>query len=161
MNTLGRKKKFWGGVALAVLGLLLAPFAIVQIQERVFRHQAEQLLADMRLLMMHKADLPEIRSVLKRWHHFEPWCDENDCWLQSDISYGSFFHFLAYHPTSEIPFWEEWDPPMAWLLPFRMYGGRRAHARAYARVMHGAVWAIVFQLDLEISVPPHIHNVNL
>jgi hypothetical protein len=35
-----------------------------------------------------------------------------------------------------------------------MYGGRRAHVRAYARLIHGVVRGILFQIDLEIWAPP-------
>ena len=66
MKPFSRKKKILGFVALAVLVLLLAPFVAVQIQERIFRHRAEQLLADMRSLMMHKASLAEIQAVFRR-----------------------------------------------------------------------------------------------
>jgi hypothetical protein len=54
-------------IAIAVLGLLIAPFVAVQIQERIFRHRAEQLLADMRSLMLHKANLKETQAICNRW----------------------------------------------------------------------------------------------
>lgn len=140
--------------AVPILGLLFAPFVAVQIQEHIFRHRAEQLLADMRSLMMRKPSLAEIDTVFKRWRPSEPWCNEDDCWFQSDISYGSFFHFLDYSSVPDIAPLGALDQPKVWLLPFRMYGGRRAHVRACARVIHHVVWGILFQVDLEIWAPP-------
>jgi hypothetical protein len=58
-------------LAIAVLGLLLAPFVVVQIQERVFRHRVEQLFAEVRSLMLHKATLADIRAALKRGDDLE------------------------------------------------------------------------------------------
>jgi hypothetical protein len=141
-------------LALAVLGLLLAPFVAVQIQERIFRHRAEQLLADMQLLMMHKAQLPEIQAVFKRWHPSRQDCISYQCWFRSDISYGPFPHFLDYSSVPDIAVLQALDQPKLWLLPFRMYGGRRAHVRAAAYVERGVMYGMVYQIDLEISVLP-------
>ena len=68
MKALTRRKKILGFVGLAVLALLLAPFVAVQIQERIFRHRAEQLLADMRGLMIFK----EIARNTSRVQTLEP-----------------------------------------------------------------------------------------
>ena len=49
------------------IGLAPRAFRGGQVQERIFRHRAEQLFTDIRLLQMYKANLPQIRAVLKRW----------------------------------------------------------------------------------------------
>ena len=141
-------------LALAVLGLLFAPFVAVQIQERIFRHRAEQLLADMRLLMMHKAQLPEIRAVFERWHPSEVYCDSYQCWFRSDISYGPFTPFLDYSYVPDIAILQWPHQSKLWLVPFRMYGGRRAHIRAAAYVERGVLHGLDYQIDLEISALP-------
>jgi hypothetical protein len=135
------KKKILGFLALAAFGLFLAPFVAVQIQERIFRHRAEQLLADMRLLMLHKANLAEMQRVFKRWNPDSGSCSDLDCWLETNLSYSSFAD-VDY--CQEDFSWRE-----LWLRIFRIYHGRLARVHAHAQVVHGVVWAIVFQIEIE------------
>ena len=141
-------------LALAGLGLLLAPFVAVQIQERIFRHRAEQLLTDMRGLMLHKAQLSEIQAVFKRWHPSRDHCISYQCWFRSDISYGPFTQFLDYSPVPDIAVLQALDQSKLWLVPFRLYGGRRAHVRARGYVERGILYGIDYQIDLEVSALP-------
>jgi hypothetical protein len=124
MKPLSRKKKILGFVALTILVLLLAPFAVVQIQERIFRHRAEQLLADMRSLMTHKASLAEIQAVFRRRNpdgnpQGDP-CRDQTCILE-DISSRGFSWIPRYDPNSRKTDW--WD---IWMSLYRLYGGRNA-----------------------------------
>jgi len=152
MRRIGRRHKLLWFLALAVLGLLLAPFVAVQIQERIFRHRAEQLLADMRTLMLHKANLAEMQTVLSRWSP-DSGCIEQDCGLQVDISYGPFVLFLDHRPVAEINVLPRRQSKL-WLVPFRLCGGRLAHVRAHARVERGVLYWIDYQIDLEVSARP-------
>jgi hypothetical protein len=145
-------------LALGVSGLLIAPFGAVQIQERIFRHRAEQLLADMRLLMMHKAELPEIRAVFERWHPSEEHCDSYQCWFRSDISYGPFTPFLDYSYVPDIAILQAPHQSKLWLVPFRIYGGRQAHIRARAYVERGVMYGLDYRIDLEISALPEDYS---
>jgi len=129
----------------------------VQIQERIFRHRAEQLLADMRALMTHKAKLTEIQAVFKRWHPSEEHCESYQCWFRSDISYGPFTRFLDYSPCLTLRL-AGLGQPKLWLIPFRMYGGRRAHVRARAYVERGVLYGIDYQIDLEVSALPEDYS---
>ncbi len=146
MKSLSRKKKILGFVALAVLVLLLAPFVAVQIQERIFRHRAEQLLADMRSLMMHKASLAEIQAVLRRWNPDEVPCSENGCWFETYLSYTVF---EGVNQCADEPGWRH-----QWLRLFRWYGGRLAGVRARALVEHGVVRNAMFEIGMENFVGP-------
>ena len=158
MRRLSRKHKMLTFLAIAVLGLILAPFVAVQIQERIFRHRAEQLLADMRALMTHKAKLTEIQAVFKRWHPSEEHCESYQCWFRSDISYGPFTRFLDYRSVPDIAALQGLGQPKLWLIPFRMYGGRRAHVRARAYVERGVLYGIDYQIDLEVSALPEDYS---
>jgi hypothetical protein len=140
MKPLRRKRKLLWLLALAVLGLLLAPFVAVQVQERIFRHRAERLLADMRGLMVHKANLAEIQAVFKRWNPNGDPCSGKWCSFQTDLQYRNF-------PDSDGM--EAWDWRELWPHLFRMFGGRLAFVRAQAAVQDGVVLDISFQIDME------------
>ncbi|MFZ0960422.1 MAG: hypothetical protein WAO35_05915 [Terriglobia bacterium] len=154
MRPLNRKRKILGFFALAVIVLLLAPFVAVQVQERIFRHRAEQLLADMRSLMMHKASPTEEQAVFKRWNPSDVECSAEACWFKIDLCYGSFPHVLDNSGVPDIDVLWALNQLKLWLRPFRMYGGRLAHVRAYAQVVHGVLVDITFRVDLEVSPPP-------
>jgi hypothetical protein len=68
MKRLNRKQKLLAFFVLALLGLLLAPFVVVQIQEWIFRYRAERVLADVRSLIIHKAPAREVEAVFRRWN---------------------------------------------------------------------------------------------
>jgi hypothetical protein len=137
-------------LAIAVLGLILAPFVAVQIQERIFRHQAEQLLADVRSLMLHRSNPAEFAAVAKRWHQDGPSCTEQHCWLETGRDYPSF---------EGINYCEEpTDWRSLWLRLFRTYGGRLAWIRAHAGMEHGTVTFATFQISMEnFSRPNDAH----
>jgi hypothetical protein len=102
MKRLSRRQRVLGFLVLAVLVLLLVPFAAVQVQESIFRHRAEQLLADMRSLMIHKAQLPEIRAVFERWHPSRADCVSYQCRFECDVSYDPFTPLLDYSTGSRV-----------------------------------------------------------
>lgn len=128
MRPLRRKHKVLAFLAIAVLGLLLAPFVAVQIQERIFRHRAEQLLADMRLLMTHRASWAEIQAVFKRWDPQGTPCSGGFCSLEGDSSDLRLIGNSMMGPAESLS-------PKPWLWPFlyRIIGGRLVHIFATAR----------------------------
>jgi len=122
MRLLSRKRKVLWFLALAVLALFLAPFVAVQIQERIFRHRAEQLLTDMRSLMLRKANLAEIQAVFRRWNptgdpRGNP-CRDQNCILE-DFSSRRFSWVSRGDPNSQKTDW--WE---LWMSLYRIYGGR-------------------------------------
>jgi hypothetical protein len=146
MRQFGRWQKILGFLALAVLGLLLAPFVAVQIQQWIFRHRAEDLLADMRTLMMHRGNPTKILAISKRWDADGDPCSAQDCRLEILLTYGSF---------SEIDYCQDaTDWRSRWLRLFRMYGGRLAFVRARAFVEHGVVGYASFEIGMENFLHP-------
>ncbi len=163
MRPLDRKQKVLRFIALAALGLLLAPFVAVQVQERIFRHRAERLLADMRSLMLRKATMAEIEAVFKRWNpHGDPCFGElgyfyghprsgQGCNLAADSWSPSFDK----NPEGAENYWSG-----LWRLLFVIGGGRDAHIRAYAIVEGGDVKSLWFRVDVDLSLA-HIDGYRL
>jgi len=146
MRRFGRRQKILGFLALAVLGLLLAPFVAVQIQERIFRHRAEDLLADMRTLMMHRGNPTKILAISKRWDADGDPCSAQDCRLEILLTYGSFSGINYCQDATD---WRG-----QWLRLYRMYGGRLAFVRARAFVEHGVVRYASFEINMENFLHP-------
>jgi hypothetical protein len=139
MRPVIRKKKILGFLALALFALLLAPFVAVQIQERIFRHRAEQLLADMRFLMLHRANLNEARPVFNRWNVDGDPCAGQDCSFEVELQGGPSHSFDMY-PT-------EWD--VKWTHLLRKFGSRYAVVRAQAHLDKGIVSYVTVSVHLE------------
>ena len=139
MSPVSRKKKILGFLALALFGLLLGPFVAVQIQERIFRHRAEQLLADMRFLMLHRANLNEARAIFNRWNvDGDPRAGQY-CSFEVELQGGPSHSFDMY-PT-------EWD--VKWRHLLRKFGSRYAIVRAQAHLHEGIVSHVAVRVDLE------------
>jgi len=137
MRPLSGKQK-----TLVVIGILLAPFVAIHIQEMIFRHRAEQLLADMRSLMMRKANLAEVQGVFNRWNHSDYRCPGSDCWLEvylTNITWEVDSHDFAGNLRK------------AWSYLFTMLGGRRASVRVLAVGANGVVWLIRYVVEMETS----------
>lgn len=137
MGRLGLKRKILGFVALAVVGLLLAPLVAVQVQEWTFRYRAGRLLAGMRALQLHQAGIPEIQAVFMRWNHEDrPRC----CWFETDLMLGPWPPGVS-------------DSNYLWFRLFRMYGGHHAYVKAVASANGGRVWESL-EIKLETILPP-------
>jgi hypothetical protein len=124
-----------------MLALLFAPFVAVQIQEHIFRHRAEQMLADMRSLMLHRTNPTELPAIAKRWIADDASCSEKHCWLETFLDYPGF---AGVNYCEDATDWRS-----RWLHLFRVYGGRLAWIRAIARVEHGIVAGAMFQIGIE------------
>ena len=85
MGPLNRRQKVLGFLVLPVLGLLLAPFVAVQIQERILRHRAGRLLADRRSVMMRKGSAEDMRAAFSRWGPFASGCNGQNCWFHKNL----------------------------------------------------------------------------
>lgn len=141
MRRLSRRQKILEFLALAVLGLIVAPFVAVQIQERIFRHRAEKVLTDVRWLMLHRTNPPEFTAIAKRWHQDDPSCTEQHCWLETGLDYTAF---EGINYCEEQTDWRRLS-----LHLFRTYGGRLAWIHAIARMEHGTVTGAMFQISIE------------
>jgi hypothetical protein len=71
-----------GYTCLAVLSLLLVAFIAVQIQQHIFRHRAERLLADFHSIHLRETTWPEAKVLMQRWSkygHADGPCDATSC----------------------------------------------------------------------------------
>lgn len=131
-----------------MLGILLAPFGAVHLQERIFRYRAGHLLSDMRFLVGHQANLPEIQAVFKHWDPHA--CSEQGCTIEGDSWRTSFSVNRVVNSEDAASDWHPiWLPPL-----FRTYGGRIAHVEASAGIVGGTMRVISFEVNMEIS-PSH------
>jgi hypothetical protein len=130
-----------------LLVILLAPFVAVHVQEMIFRYRAEHLLADVRSLVVHNADLAEIHAVFKRWDPKGHPCTEDGCTLEGDSWRSSFYTDHIVDPDGAPTDWQElWLPPL-----FRTYGGRISHVAATVAVVRGTIRIISYEVSLETS----------
>ncbi|MFZ0981165.1 MAG: hypothetical protein WAN23_17310 [Candidatus Acidiferrales bacterium] len=124
------------GFSLLVGYVLL--FAMVQIQQRILRHRAEKLLADVQSLRVRSATFDQAVEVFDRW---QPWgsydlpCSSESC----------HFSIALYSPGSAY----------GWVVPlYRIVGSRPCGARASISVNEGLVSKVEFGLG--IDVPPFV-----
>jgi len=69
----------------AVFALLLLALAASQIEQRLFRHRAERLLAEIQSLELRKTPWPEALAKFQHWdanRQFNDHCDEHNCSFQ-------------------------------------------------------------------------------
>lgn len=139
MRPLNRKHKILRFLAVVIVVILLAPFVAVQVQERIFRHRAERLLADMRSLMMHKGGAEEMRAMFDRWSPYDGVCSGQNCWFHKDLEYGLYPEMYDLEFESNLG-----------LRLFRFFGGRPAYVHAHARTSFG-VRLMSFEMETEKS----------
>jgi hypothetical protein len=134
------------GRIFVLLGMLLAPFVAVQIQQRIFRHRAERLLADLRALQLRQASLAEMQAEFTRWvPHGNP-CSEDGCSLEGDSWRPSFILTASPNPMDAATDWHKvWLPAL-----FRSFGGHVAHLSAWFGTPFGRRM-VSFEVDVEAS----------
>ena len=139
---------------LILLGILLAPFVAVQVQERIFRYRAERLLADMRALIAWKASAGEVQAVFKSWTSDGNPCSDGGCMLEGDSWRPGFRIEQDVSPEEAVTNWQRvWLPPL-----FRTFGGRIAHVEANANLNGGIVRVVSFEADVEVSPSPGVND---
>jgi hypothetical protein len=153
MRPLSGKQK-----VLVVIGILLVPFVAVHIQEMIFRHRAEQLLADMRSLMMRKANAAEVEAVFKRWNPngnpcFGPSISSEGhpraargCNLEAEVERDDF----DYNPARTANRWSR----ILWRALFVIGAGRQAVVHAHAQLEGNNVAYVSFHVHVCISFGP-------
>jgi len=131
--------------AYAGLGLLAAYLALaaaIHIQQRIFRHRAERLLADVQSLRVRQATFDQAVEVFDRW---QPWgsydlpCSRESCTFSIALT--------DFGAVTEGEGWYQW----AFHL-YRGVGSRLAGTRASIWVRDGVVSNV--QFDLAVEVPP-------
>jgi hypothetical protein len=138
----GRTLRF---VGVAFIALLAVSAAYVQIQQRILRWRAEQLLADIREIQMGKSTWADAQRLMTKWGAWGEWqgdCTE-DCEFRICIDDAS--HALHRFPVLDggnwgsRPRWPQWmNRPYGWA------GGRFAVVEAEFDVRHGVIWSKSF-----------------
>lgn len=71
-----------GYTLLATLSLLLVAFLVTQIQQHIFRHRAERLLADFHTIHLRETTWSEAQTLMQRWQkygHADGPCNASTC----------------------------------------------------------------------------------
>ena len=129
----------WGVLAL-LLALGLVAVAI-QAQQRLLRHRAERLLADVRALNLRQSDWSAAQELMRRWGswgHYEGACNEQHCLYQ--VALFDFelnhAHLFENHP---------------WVgKTYQALGGRLAVVKAGWDVEESRIWGKGFTLLIEV-----------
>jgi hypothetical protein len=81
---------------LAALALVVLTLSTVQFQQRLLRHRAEQLMADMHQIHLYRSTWADAQRLIARWGawgHYDGTCTAAECRYQitlTDISYSKF-----------------------------------------------------------------------
>ena len=127
MRRIGRWRRTLRCLALALLGLLVAPFVAVQIQEWAFRYRAERVLADVQSLMIRKAPARDVETMFRRWN---PDRLTGCCAIDMVLGHGVEEGVPDYEESS----WAHFCRGL-----FILYGGRDASLHVRAAFKAGAV----------------------
>lgn len=115
---------------LAVLALVLLTFGTVQFQQRLLRHRAEQLMADMHQIDLYRSTWADAQRLMTRWGawgHYDGTCAAAECRYQitlTDIAYSKFA-WLMQHGGFRI---------------YSLFGGRASRLVASFTVQDGTIW---------------------
>src|ERR1022692_3107638 len=115
---------------LAALALVLLTLATVQFQQRLLRHRAEQLMADMHEIHLYRSTWTDAQRLITRWGawgHYDGTCTAAECRYQitlTDISYSKF-GWLMQHGGFRI---------------YSLFGGRATRLFVSFTVQDGAIW---------------------
>ena len=139
-------------VGTAGLALIVAVAIAVPVQQRLFRHRVERLLADMQAIELHRTSWAQAQNLMNRWGawgHYDGTCTWTNCKYTINLmdwtSYGRInegetrfartIRFLAATPV------------------YRWLGGRAAIFAAGFIVQDGTIWRTFLAMD--VDVPPH------
>ena len=138
----------WGRVlrvfGVAILVLIAALAAFVQIQQRILRWRAERLLADIREIQMGKSTWADAQKLMTRWGNWGKWkgsCTAEECAYQ--IMLPDALQAVATY------FWEQTPPAMRekkhffrqWELHlYSLLGGRITEVHAGIHLKNGIIW---------------------
>jgi hypothetical protein len=114
-------------VCIAALALILLTLATVQVQQRLLRYRAEQLMADMHQIRLYQSTWADAQRLMHHWGawgHYDGTCTAADCRYQitlRDISYTRF-GWLMQHGGFQIYSWFG-GRPTALLVSFTVHDG--------------------------------------
>jgi hypothetical protein len=133
------------GAAISVIAAYALLVAAIQVQKRILRRRAENLLADVRSLQVRRSTFAQAAAVFSHWSNrgfYSKPCSQESCDFFIRISdFGSV--------SGKFPGWYTWGIPV-----YRMAGGRLAGAYASLSVRNGTLSRAFFELG--IDVPPFI-----
>lgn len=130
--------------AVTILALAFVLFAFVQFQQRLLRHRAEKLHAEIVALQLHPGTFADIQRLQKEWGrfgHYDGECTQHHCIYTIILR-----DFLSAHDTNfekPVPTWLE--NFFSWL------GGRRVFAGGDIHVRDNRMWGENFDLSIGVS----------
>lgn len=144
MNT----RRFWVGAlriaTAAGVFIVVASAAFVNLQQRILRWRADQLLADIRAIQMGHSSWNDAQQIMRRWGAWGKWagsCDSQGCDYQialQDISSAYPTYFLnrgKVEPRSPGRHYSLWQRRL-----YSILGGRFVQVYAGVQVKNGIVW---------------------
>jgi len=127
-------RKLWLTVGSAVFLV----FAVIQIQQIIFRYRAEQLLADIQSISMRRTTFDQAGVILSRWSGSGQYaipCARQHCDIQLSLSEPNRFY----------------QSPIL-LHVYRLLGGHDAQVSAGVRVRNGFVWGERYVVVVGVSL---------
>jgi hypothetical protein len=129
-------------VAFAAVATLFAALGAIQLQQRIFRHRAEQLLADVQSLKLRETTFGEAQGLFRSWKDFGKYdgeCTEKHCEFQIIME--------TFVESQQFRFFGR-----QWLQnDYVRLGARPAQLFARIGVENGIVWGKAF--DLHVGIP--------
>jgi hypothetical protein len=148
-------RRSWGLRILRVIGLaavagVLLAFILIQFEQRLLRHRAERLMADMHQIHLYQSTWEDAQKLMHRWGAWGRWegtCTAADCQYEITLTDPSW---TGAHPRASAV--------IDWFLShhrFDLYsrlGGRAVRLAVSFRIHDGTIWRKSASLD--IFVPP-------
>ncbi len=116
---------------LTVLALVLLTWATVQIQQRLLRHRAELLMADMHQIRLYRSTWADAQRLMTRWGawgHYYGTCTAEKCRYRitlTDISGSKFGRWIIRRRGLRV---------------YSLFGGRASRLVVSFTVQNGTIW---------------------
>lgn len=124
-------------IVMLLVCVAVGAFCLSHLRQRVLRHRAEELLADIQSITLRQTQFDTIKPILSRWKRFGEYegdCSAKHCKFKITLLNGMF----------SAPDWLRY-------LTARV-GVRRARVIAGFEIIGGVVWSKYFDVDVEM--PP-------
>jgi hypothetical protein len=137
-------------ILLTALAVILLGTGLIQLQQRVLRHRAEQLLSDMHQIRLHQSTWQDAQKLMYRWGqwgHYEGQCTETGCRYR--IILEDVVWMLGGRASERVM------SPLRSLHAFDIYrwlGGRPTRIEVQFIVQDGTIWRTSITMMLE--APP-------
>ena len=136
------------------LSLVLLALVAIQIRQRHFRRQVEQLHAEILALQLHPGSFADITRLQQEWGAYGGYtgpCTEHHCIYKIEFENGWFNR-----PPSEGPY-RSFIPRRWFFRIYPFWGGHAARVLADVRVRDNKVWGADFTLNVA-TIPGHGRN---